>query len=85
MKDLQDCTREELIAFVRSYPRELERDVNAICEPPLVTFNDFTLGDWPESVVASFNMCMPAAPNAPEGSPYREELPEGRYKIARGK
>jgi hypothetical protein len=40
-------------SFLKNYPRYLERDVTGIFEPPLVTYNDFTLGVWPESVVAS--------------------------------
>lgn len=55
MPDLKECTADELEAFISSYPRELTRDVYAVVEPPLVTFNDFTLGKWPESVVASYS------------------------------
>lgn len=43
----------EFKAFLAAYPRKLETDVAAMYEPPLVTFNDFTLGVWPESIVAS--------------------------------
>jgi hypothetical protein len=49
---MKSCTEEEFTAFLKAYPRKLERDVNQIYEPPLVTFNDFTLGAWPQSVVA---------------------------------
>ena len=56
MSDLVDCSHEELIAFVAFYPRPLERDVFGACEPPLLTFNDFTLGAWPESVVAQYHV-----------------------------
>lgn len=49
-------TREELEAYVKSYPRRLARDVCAIGEPPVVSFNDFTLGNWPESRVAVYMM-----------------------------
>ncbi len=55
MKTLVDCTKEELEAFVAAYPRKLDRDVFGASEPPLVTFNDFTLGVWPDSVVAKFH------------------------------
>jgi hypothetical protein len=47
------CTAEEFDSFLKAYPRPLERDVAGMYEPPLVTYNDFTLGNWPESVVAS--------------------------------
>lgn len=39
--------------FLSAYPRPLERDVVRFCDPPLIQYNDFTLGDWPHSVVAS--------------------------------
>jgi hypothetical protein len=38
--------------FIKTYPCRLERDVYGAFEPPLVTYNDFTEGNWPESVVA---------------------------------
>lgn len=63
MSELVTCTKEELEAFVAAYPRALEKDVFAASEPPLVTYNDFTLGDWPDSVVASHRA------GYPEGSP----------------
>lgn len=45
-------SKEEFDKFVKTYPRELCCDVWGACEPPLVTYNDFTLGNWPDSVVA---------------------------------
>jgi hypothetical protein len=48
-------TEEEMLAHVKSWPRELERDVYGAYDPPLVTYNDFTLGKWPTSVVASYS------------------------------
>jgi hypothetical protein len=50
---LRPCTKVELEAFVASYPRPLVKDVFGAFEPPLLTYNDFTLGAWPDSVVAS--------------------------------
>ena len=64
MSDLAGCTKDELDHFVKAYPRKLERDVFGAYEPPLVTFNDFTLGGWPDSVVASFS-----APYRPGDAP----------------
>ncbi len=49
------CTLDEFNAFVKAYPRKLVRDVNGTCEPPYVTYNDFTLGDWPKSIVAGYD------------------------------
>jgi hypothetical protein len=45
-------TEAEFAAFLKVYPRKLEADVYAIPEPPWVQYNDFTLGNWPESIVA---------------------------------
>ena len=44
--------KDEFQKFIGEYPRELVCDVCAVSEPPLVTYNDFTLGKWPDSVVA---------------------------------
>ena len=39
--------------FIKNYPRKLERDVYAVYDPPLITYNDFELANrWPHSVVA---------------------------------
>lgn len=50
---LHRCTKAEFQAFLVAYPRPLVRDVFGAFEPPLLTYNDFTLGAWPDSVVAS--------------------------------
>jgi hypothetical protein len=78
---MRECTKEELLTFVRTYPRVLQRDVYGACEPPLVTYNDFTRGVWPDSVVASFKISIPADPRAPADSPYAKEYPESRWQI----
>jgi len=49
-------TKEEFDKFIQAYPRELLRDVFHANEPPIVTYNDFTLGDWPDSVVAAYSV-----------------------------
>lgn len=49
------CTEEEHRAFIASYPRPLDIDVLRIVEPEQIQHNDFTLGVWPESVVASYD------------------------------
>ena len=46
-------TKEEFDKFIESYPKYLNTDVYAAFEPPLVSYNDFTKGNWPKSVVAS--------------------------------
>lgn len=55
MVQMTSCTEAQMYAWVKAYPRKLTVDVYAVAEPPYVTFNDFTLGDWPDSVVASFH------------------------------
>jgi hypothetical protein len=54
MPDFKTVTRAELDAFVRGYPRKLERDVFFAGEPPMISWNDFERAPmWPDSVVAS--------------------------------
>jgi hypothetical protein len=51
-------TKEEFDEFIRKYNtnvHKLERDTCGIFDPPVVSYNDFSLGDWPESVVAHFS------------------------------
>lgn len=55
--------RTDFDAFLKAYPRPLVRDVAGMCEPPLVTFNDFSLGKWPECIVASH--CLNDRPDDP--------------------
>ena len=49
----KDVSKEKFDNFVSSYPKPLEMDVTGICEPPVLSYNDFTKGDWPDSVVAT--------------------------------
>lgn len=42
--------------FIDEYPRPLVRDVSSIFEPPIVTYNDFTLGKWPDCVVGKYSV-----------------------------
>lgn len=38
--------------FIDAYQNELEFDCCGISDPPLITYNDFSLGKWPDSIVA---------------------------------
>lgn len=76
------CTPEELEEFVKSYPRKLVSDVYGACEPPLVTYNDFTLGNWPESVVASYS--APYMPGDPETNHKIAKEPDGALQTSGG-
>jgi len=39
--------------FIPKYPRELTFDSCGISEPPTISYNDFSFGVWPHSIVAS--------------------------------
>jgi hypothetical protein len=59
---MKPVTRDEFEQFVTTYPRVLERDVARMAEPPVVTYNDFSLGNWPESIVARHTFEAPDSP-----------------------
>lgn len=50
---IKKVTKQEFIDFCNSYPRALIRHVCGISDPPAVSYNDFEIGWWPLSVVAS--------------------------------
>ena len=52
----KEVTKQEFIDFCNSYPRPLTRDVCGISDPPAVSYNDFEIGWWPLSVVASTHL-----------------------------
>ena len=70
------CTEAEMRAHVAAWPRPLERDVFAAFDPPLVTYNDFAFGVWPDSVVASYHAGDERGPAM--GWRIHRELPEVR-------
>lgn len=45
-KQFKNVTKEEFDEFIASYPRQLERDVCGIYEPPIVSYNDLEIGWW---------------------------------------
>ena len=53
-KERRKVNFDEFIDYINNYHYTLERNVTGICEPPLITYNDFSLGSWPDSVVASY-------------------------------
>jgi hypothetical protein len=58
--------------FINSYPLPLEKDVCGICEPPLISYNDFSNEKiWPESMVAKIK--------AYDGSAYHSGKTEEYY------
>lgn len=44
--------RETWARFVKEYPRPTHSQWHLMCEPAMHSFDDFTLGTWPESMVA---------------------------------
>lgn len=51
---MKKVSKEEFIEFLNKYPRKLEKHTSLIQDPHLVSFNDFSLGMYPETVVACY-------------------------------
>lgn len=64
------CTDKERKEWLAAYPRKLHGDIDVTCDPPRRTWNDFTLGKWPHSVVA---ICYLSS------SWYGEDYPDDHY------
>lgn len=67
----KQVSKEVFESFLNSYPRPLSKDIARMCEPALFTANDFTLGVWPESIVAKAHLT--------EGEPYYDCAPTTYY------
>jgi hypothetical protein len=53
MMGFRKVTEQEYRDFITTYPLPLKTDYTAICEPPMLSHNDFSGGKvWPESMVA---------------------------------
>lgn len=51
--EMREIAKVDFAAWLAAYPRKLMRDVCGICEPPIVTWNDFERAPyWPDSIVA---------------------------------
>jgi hypothetical protein len=56
LTNFKPASKNELLDFLTSYPEPLVRDWTGICEPPLVSYNDFSGNKkWPESIVAKYH------------------------------
>lgn len=75
-KQFKDVTKQEFDEFIASYPRHLERDVCGICEPPAVSYNDWEIGWWSRSIVASTMLYSDDSKN-----PYYEPEDKRVYRI----
>ena len=75
MSEFREVTGEEFSAFMENYPRPLSKDIARRYEPALFTANDFSLGNWPESIVAKASLT--------EGEAYYDHEPTKYYiKVA---
>lgn len=65
-------SKDEFYKFIDSYPVELRFDTTGICDPPLSSYNDFSKGRWPDSMVAKVyrNDMLPKEWNAGENEYY---------------
>ena len=71
MEKFKKVSKEEFKKFIEEYPNELKTDIARICEPPLLSYNDFTIADkWPDSIVAKVILLS-----------YMDEDMEDEYKI----
>lgn len=59
-------SKEEFYAFIKAYPNKLDFDTTGICDPPLSSYNDFSRGMWPDSMIGKIyrNDMMPKEWNA---------------------
>lgn len=49
---MKSVSKSEFQDFISNYPGKLEVDICGLCDPPMVSYNDFSIGEWPESIVA---------------------------------
>lgn len=54
MKNERKVSKEEFENFLKNYHGKLACDTCGISEPPVTTYNDFSRGDYPNSVVARY-------------------------------
>lgn len=62
--EYKHVSKQEFEAFLEKYPRKLSCNITGMCEPPAVSYNDFELGKWPQSVVASTFACCDVENNS---------------------
>ena len=68
----KQVTKEDFYNFIDSHPTKLGFDTTGICEPPISSYNDFSRGNWPDSMVAKVyrNDMLPKEWNAGENEYY---------------
>jgi len=50
-------SKEDFDSFISKYQNKLNVDVAQMFDPPIKTYNDFTLGVWPDSAVCYISLC----------------------------
>lgn len=70
---MKSVSKDEFDEFIKAYPNKLHKQVHSIPEPPLISYYDFTLGNWPEGRVAS---CQVDYYNYPEIDPKSYKIKE---------
>lgn len=73
-------TKQEFERFISEYKGKLDVDVVMFAEPPVKTYNDFSIGDWPESIVASV-VLNESYKKEEDGGVYPYVWSENVYKI----
>ena len=72
---MKKVTKDEFDRFIDNYGKPLERHVTAICDPPILSYNDFSKNKkWPKSVVAKIVLNT-----AMEGHPDYDGEPDDYY------
>jgi len=51
-KPFKQIGKHDFSDFLDNYDGSLARDICRICDPPVITYNDFKLGKFPKSIVA---------------------------------
>jgi hypothetical protein len=67
---MKEVSKAEFDDFIKNYPSQLEKNVITFCEPPALTYNDFSDGkEWPKSIVAKVDL-YESFPKEREGQDY---------------
>jgi len=52
-----EVSKADFNQHISDYPKPLEKDIARMCEPPMLTYNDFSNGKvWPQSIVAKVQL-----------------------------
>lgn len=52
-----EVSKDDFDQYISDYPKPLGKDIARMCEPPMLTYNDFSDGKvWPQSIVAKVQL-----------------------------